>query len=92
MDMRARVQEIMKAARGESPPPVHISQSTLEKVGLSDEEEEFNRGVADGQMESPHSVDLMKRLTDIEKESESEPEKERWQDMEDEDEEGYLSE
>ena len=103
MDMRARVQEIMKAARGESPPPpVHISQSTLEKAGLSDEEAEFNQGVAEGQMESPHSVDLMKRLADIEDESEKEsekepepeeqPEKERWQDMEDEDEEGYLSE
>lgn len=89
MDMRARVQEIMKAARGESP-PVHISQSTLEKAGLSDEEAEFNEGVAEGQMESPHSVDLMKRLADIEDEPEEQPEKERWEDMEDE--EGYLSE
>ena len=92
MDMRARVQEIMKAARGDSPPPVRISQSTLEKAGLSDEEAEFNQGVTEGQMDSPHSVDLMKRLTAIENESDDEKEKERWEEMEDEDEEGYLSE
>lgn len=93
LDMRARVQEIMKAARGESPPPIRISQGTLEKAGLSDDEEEFNQGVAEGQMESPHSVDLMKRLITMEEEKGSEAGDEVEEEVEEcEDDDGYLSE